>query len=313
MKKQSALRLVDTRTMDREQWLEVRKGGIGSSDAAAAVGLCPYKSQLELWMEKTGRTPTEAAPPGMDDPRYWGMRLACARVERPRRVHQYEADVPAASAPPDRLAQPRRGGRYQPPWLTEDTPEAGGMAQAGNHRIAALHAADELWPTERKQVCVLHGEPGMGPFQRQARARPHYRHDVMSAFEQELHHAAPGSTAGTDDQNPHRLVAGAEWGAVGWQGIEGRRAGRGVRVAGMLRLASGRAQSAGDQAHPERDGRRSRRGLAVTVGTTRSACACQGARGGPRHGPADAAGPAAHGLTWASARCRSRAPRRWTA
>ena len=241
------------------------------------------------------------------------MRLACARVERPRRVHQYEVDVPAASAPPDRLAQPRRGGRYQPPWLTEDTPEAGGMAQAGNHRIAALHAADELWPTERKQVCVLHGEPGMGPFQRQARARPHYRHDVMSAFEQELHHAAPGSTAGTDDQNPHRLVAGAEWGAVGWQGIEGRRAGRGVRVAGMLRLASGRAQSAGDQAHPERDGRRSRRGLAVTVGTTRSACACQGARGGPRHGPADAAGPAAYGLTWASARCRSRAPRRWTA
>jgi putative phage-type endonuclease len=75
MKKQSALRLVDTRTMDREQWLEVRKGGIGSSDAAAAVGLCPYKSQLELWMEKTGRTPTEAAPPGMDDPRYWGTLL----------------------------------------------------------------------------------------------------------------------------------------------------------------------------------------------------------------------------------------------
>ncbi|QNU15020.1 lambda-exonuclease family protein [Thermomonas sp. XSG] len=75
MKKQSALRLVDTRTMDREQWLEVRKGGIGSSDAAASVGLCPYKSQLELWMVKTGRTPTEAAPPGMDDPRYWGTLL----------------------------------------------------------------------------------------------------------------------------------------------------------------------------------------------------------------------------------------------
>lgn len=75
MTKQSALRLVDTRTMDREQWLEVRKGGIGSSDAAAAVGLCPYKSPLELWMEKTGRTPTETAPPGMDDPRYWGTLL----------------------------------------------------------------------------------------------------------------------------------------------------------------------------------------------------------------------------------------------
>lgn len=75
MKKNAALRLVDTRSLDREQWLEVRKGGIGSSDAAAAVGLCPYKSQLELWMEKTGRTPVEDAPPGMDDPRYWGTLL----------------------------------------------------------------------------------------------------------------------------------------------------------------------------------------------------------------------------------------------
>ena len=75
MKKNAALRLVDTRTLDRQQWLSVRQGGIGSSDAAAAVGLCPYKSQLELWMEKTGRTPAEDALPGMDDPRYWGTLL----------------------------------------------------------------------------------------------------------------------------------------------------------------------------------------------------------------------------------------------
>ena len=75
MKKNAALRLVDTRTLDRHQWLSVRQGGIGSSDAAAAVGLCPYKSQLELWMEKTGRTPAEDTPPGMDDPRYWGTLL----------------------------------------------------------------------------------------------------------------------------------------------------------------------------------------------------------------------------------------------
>ena len=75
MKKNAALRLVDTRTLDRQQWLSVRQGGIGSSDAAAAVGLCPYKSPLELWMEKTGRTLTENAPPGMDDPCYWGTLL----------------------------------------------------------------------------------------------------------------------------------------------------------------------------------------------------------------------------------------------
>ena len=50
-----ALRLVGTKQLPREDWLAVRKQGIGSSDAAAAVGLNPYKSQLELWLEKTGR------------------------------------------------------------------------------------------------------------------------------------------------------------------------------------------------------------------------------------------------------------------
>lgn len=73
--KQSALRLVDTRELPREQWLEVRKQGIGSSDAAAAVGLCPYKSPLELWAEKTGRATATEVVLGMDDPRYWGTLL----------------------------------------------------------------------------------------------------------------------------------------------------------------------------------------------------------------------------------------------
>ncbi|WP_374354219.1 YqaJ viral recombinase family protein [Thermomonas sp.] len=75
MKKQNALRLVDTRSLDRGQWLEVRRGGIGSSDAATAVGLNPYKSQLELWLEKTGRQPANEEQPGMDDPRFWGTLL----------------------------------------------------------------------------------------------------------------------------------------------------------------------------------------------------------------------------------------------
>ena len=73
-----ALRLVKTQDLDRDQWLQVRKGGIGSSDAAAAVELNPYQSQLELWMEKTGRA--HVAPPGdggADDlsPMYWGSLL----------------------------------------------------------------------------------------------------------------------------------------------------------------------------------------------------------------------------------------------
>lgn len=72
----AALRLVSTRELDREQWLAVRRQGIGSSDAAAAVGLNPYKSQLELWLEKTGQAP--AVGPDKDDdtsPTYWGTLL----------------------------------------------------------------------------------------------------------------------------------------------------------------------------------------------------------------------------------------------
>ena len=74
MSRSAAIRLVDTRSLEREQWLEVRKQGIGSSDAAAAVGLCPYKSQLELWMDKTGRT-GRGEEPGQNDPMYWGTLL----------------------------------------------------------------------------------------------------------------------------------------------------------------------------------------------------------------------------------------------
>ena len=38
MSRQAALRLVETKDMGREEWLQIRKRGIGSSDAAAAVG-----------------------------------------------------------------------------------------------------------------------------------------------------------------------------------------------------------------------------------------------------------------------------------
>ena len=38
-----ALRLVSTKDLSREEWLEVRKQGIGASDCAAALGINPYQ------------------------------------------------------------------------------------------------------------------------------------------------------------------------------------------------------------------------------------------------------------------------------
>ena len=76
-KPRPALKLVKTNDLSRDEWLEVRKTGIGSSDAAASVGLNPYQSQLELWMVKTGRG---AALPQIDPnddstPMFWGSML----------------------------------------------------------------------------------------------------------------------------------------------------------------------------------------------------------------------------------------------
>ncbi|CAB1369535.1 YqaJ viral recombinase family protein [Denitratisoma oestradiolicum] len=72
-----ALQLVSTKRLDRVQWLAIRKQGIGSSDAAAAVGLNPYYSPLELWMVKTGRDQAlpQVDPNDDSSPLYWGTLL----------------------------------------------------------------------------------------------------------------------------------------------------------------------------------------------------------------------------------------------
>lgn len=39
---------------NREEWLQARKNTIGGSDASAVVGMNPYKTNVDLWAEKTG-------------------------------------------------------------------------------------------------------------------------------------------------------------------------------------------------------------------------------------------------------------------
>lgn len=76
-KPRPALKLVKTNDLSRDEWLDVRRTGIGSSDAAASVGLNPYQSQLELWMEKTGRGGALPQIDPNDDtsPMFWGSLL----------------------------------------------------------------------------------------------------------------------------------------------------------------------------------------------------------------------------------------------
>lgn len=73
----SAVPLIRTTDLSRADWLQIRRGGIGGSDAAAAVGLNPYQSPLELWLEKTGRDEhlPQPDPDDMNSPMYWGTVL----------------------------------------------------------------------------------------------------------------------------------------------------------------------------------------------------------------------------------------------
>ena len=77
LRSQPALKLVKTNDLNRDEWLTIRKQGIGGSDAASAMGLNPYKSQLELWMDKTGRDGNlpKTDPNDESSPMYWGNLL----------------------------------------------------------------------------------------------------------------------------------------------------------------------------------------------------------------------------------------------
>jgi putative phage-type endonuclease len=57
----------------RETWLAERRTGIGASDAAAVLGVSPYKSAFELWAEKTGFADADS----LDGKEHveWGLRL----------------------------------------------------------------------------------------------------------------------------------------------------------------------------------------------------------------------------------------------
>ena len=45
---------VPTAKMTREEWLQLRRKGIGGLDASVIMGKNSYRSILQLWVEKTG-------------------------------------------------------------------------------------------------------------------------------------------------------------------------------------------------------------------------------------------------------------------
>ena len=53
------------------EWHEFRKSGIGASEVGAVLGVCPWKSPVDVWLEKMGRV----APFAGNAATYWGNLL----------------------------------------------------------------------------------------------------------------------------------------------------------------------------------------------------------------------------------------------
>jgi len=85
----TAVELAKTLDMPREEWLELRKKGIGGSDAAAIVGLDRYRSPFDVYADKVGlkkeQPDNEAMRQGRDLEEYVASRFCEQTGKKVRR------------------------------------------------------------------------------------------------------------------------------------------------------------------------------------------------------------------------------------
>lgn len=73
------------------EWLEKRAMGIGGSDAASVVGVSPWRSNVQLYLEKRGM----AKPVDESEPMYWGTAIEPAIRQRYCDTTRREVTTPA--------------------------------------------------------------------------------------------------------------------------------------------------------------------------------------------------------------------------
>jgi putative phage-type endonuclease len=61
-----------TKDMPKAEWLRLRRNGIGGSDAAAIMGLSPWRTAMDVWLEKTGEFTRDDEE---NEQMYWGTVL----------------------------------------------------------------------------------------------------------------------------------------------------------------------------------------------------------------------------------------------
>ena len=95
--------------LDREQWLALRRQGLGGTDAAAVLGLSPYRTAVDVYLEKTGQREPVADTPRMragrllEDvvARWWALEKGF-RVRRDNKM-RFHPQYPELFANIDRL------------------------------------------------------------------------------------------------------------------------------------------------------------------------------------------------------------------
>ena len=116
---------------NQNEWLAARENGVGASEAAAALGVSPYESPIDLWQRKTKR----AKPTEENEAMRWGKLLEpllASEYERHtgrtvgRRQEFYRSPThPFLTATidgyaDDRLVEFKTTGRWSPDWGDEN-------------------------------------------------------------------------------------------------------------------------------------------------------------------------------------------------
>ena len=85
--------------LTHQEWLELRRTGIGGSDCAAALGMSKWQSQLGLWLDKMG----QGKPVEESEAMYWG------KVMEPVLLAEFSKRTGKDAQPCPLMFQRRRG------------------------------------------------------------------------------------------------------------------------------------------------------------------------------------------------------------
>lgn len=92
-----ALRLISTKELTHDDWLDCRRTGLGGSDIAAICGMSRYKSAMEVYLDKLGEIPPLEDNPKMKAGRMlepiiadWFAEETGMRVQRQNSIFQHK-------------------------------------------------------------------------------------------------------------------------------------------------------------------------------------------------------------------------------